>query len=249
MDYEALIREAPDLSEQPEIQLFSKFKEDAECGYFLKPKKSTDGGVAGLYTAENTCISLKWELSKKFDEAISSKIKELDIQLVEMSSVLAEDIFESGIELPNTEKNASDEIDFDVSSISIKGKRWGRQHDRLLFKTIRSLENKGLISIEHIMKLKVVQEAVKDEQTNLLARKVGWTGPIRNLVKRIKSLCVPHPFSIREMKLMRRLIRRTYLFQKIDYEELTDNFPGRTLEFITPIVKDTKMKMTASVTR
>jgi hypothetical protein len=150
--------------------------------------------------------------------------------------------------LPNTEKNASDEINFDVSSFSMKGERWGRKHDRFLFKTIRSLEKKGLISLKHIMKLRVLQEAVKDEQTNLLARKVGWKGPIRNLVKRIKSLCVPHPFSIREMKLMRRLIRRTYLFQKIDYEELTDNFPGRTLKFITPIAKDTKMMMTASLT-
>jgi hypothetical protein len=249
MDYDALIREAPDLSEQPQIQLFSNFKEDAGCGYLLKPKKSTDGGIAGLYTAENICTSLKLELSNKLDEAISSKIKELDIQLAEMSSVLAEDKFESGIKLPNTEKNASDKIDFDVSSISKKGERWGRTHDRFLFKTIRSLENKGLISIEHIMKLKIVQEAVKDEQINLLARKAVWTGPIRKLAKRIKSLCAPHPFSIREMKLMRRLIRRSYFFKKIDYEELTYNFPGRTLEFITSISKDTKMKMTASVTR
>ena len=102
--------------------------------------------------------------------------------------------------------------------------------------------------MEHLLQVKIVNEAVKDDQTNLLAKKVGWSGPIRNMIKRIKSLCTPHPISVREMKLMRRIIRRKYLLKEIDYEELTDNFPGRTLEFITPIAQEAKRKMAVSLT-
>lgn len=130
----------------------------------------------------------------------------------------------------------------------IRNNRWSREDDRFLFKTIRNFENKNLISLEHIMQVKIRNEAAKDAQLNHLAKKVGWSGPIRNMIKRIRSLCDPHPLSVREMKLMKRLIRRKYLLKEIDFEELTDNFPGRTLDFITPIAQEAKMKMTASMT-
>lgn len=146
------------------------------------------------------------------------------------------------------EESEPSEESLHLSSSFTKNNRWGRNKDRLLFKTIRLFEKKNLITMEHIMKVRIINEAVKDAKINLLAKEVGWSGPIRNMVKRIRSLCVPRPISVREMKLMRRLLRRKYFLKEIDFEELTDDFPGRTLEFITPIAQETKIRMTASMT-
>jgi hypothetical protein len=131
---------------------------------------------------------------------------------------------------------------FEASEADEAYPRWGRENDKILFKTIRELELKGLVSLDHLLTIKVVHEAVKDGQMILLANQVNWIGPIRNLARRIKSLSSQKRLSVRENKLLKRIVRRDYKDTDINYDKLLDEFPGRSQRFLEPIVKKIKKR-------
>jgi hypothetical protein len=139
-----------------------------------------------------------------------------------------------------TEANYQENFDAEVSEASERKTRWGKKNDKLLFKMIRVLESRGLVSLDHLLSLKENKEAVKDRQMNLLANKANWIGPIRNLSKRIKTLCTQRPMSVRERKFLKKIIRRDYEGTEINYNKLLEEFPGKKQRFLESIVGSLK---------
>lgn len=113
-----------------------------------------------------------------------------------------------------------------------------------MFKLIRELESNGVVSLDHLLSVEIIYEAVNDEQMNLLANMVNWIGPIRNLARRIRNLCAPKPLSVREIKFFKKTLRRQITREKrVNYEELLDNFPGRSLQYLTSTAQKLIKKM------
>lgn len=63
----------------------------------------------------------------------------------------------------------------------------------------------------------------------MLAKMIKWKGTKLRLVERIRAVSQLTKFSVREMKKLRRIIKKEYKGKDIDYEKLVYEFPGKSL--------------------
>ena len=133
---------------------------------------------------------------------------------------------------PWTSNNYEEDEGPKSSSKESKSTRWGRANDRQLFKTINEWEANGKLNIAEVLKIRKRLTPAQEEVFQNLSMKVLWRGQIRHLVIRIQSLFKRSKFSVREFKLMRRILRTQYKDREIDYDKLLENFPGKTKEYL-----------------
>lgn len=114
-----------------------------------------------------------------------------------------------------------------------KATRWGREHDRMLFQLIRQLETEGILTFDE---LKTIQprQAYRHKGVCLLAKRFGWKTIVRNLVSRIRNL-QEKDFSVREVKLMKQIIKKDYKYKNVDYDKIIYHFPGKSLARVTEV--------------
>lgn len=79
--------------------------------------------------------------------------------------------------------------------------RWGRNHDKVLFKTIQKYEQQGRLRLKTILELSVENDDLELPELMDLASSLKWTGPMKNLVHRIQFICSHPEMSVRESKL------------------------------------------------
>lgn len=118
-----------------------------------------------------------------------------------------------------------------------KNSRWGRIEDKILFKVLRELEVQGVTTFGEILEISEPMRPCHEEMLTMLAKKVQWKGSLINLVNRVKTLFKFSEFSVRELKLLKSLIKKQYKGKEVNYEKLMEEFPGKTLEHIVSVSK------------
>ncbi|CAI2382750.1 unnamed protein product [Moneuplotes crassus] len=104
-------------------------------------------------------------------------------------------------------------------------KRWGRNQDKVLFQTIRDMEQDQIITLDEILNLN--SHSSNYEGIEQLKERSGWKACHTKLLARIRSLCVSE-FSFREIKKLKKILRKDYNFGEIDYDKVIYEFPGKT---------------------
>lgn len=125
--------------------------------------------------------------------------------------------------------------------------RWGRDKDKVLFQLIHDMEKQNLLTLEGLANIDL-NEAYNNEEALLLAHKFGWKTIVKNLIIRIKSL-INRDFSIREMKNLKRIIKKDYKYKKLDFEKIIYDFPGKTMQRLQEVcdeIVDCKTKRNLS---
>ena len=110
-----------------------------------------------------------------------------------------------------------------------KAVRWGRTEDRKLFLLLRKLEKEDKINIEEILQMDADTEAYGNHGIHLLAQKFGWKSLMKNLVQRIQAL-YKKDFSVREIKLLKQILKKEFNYQNLDYEKILFHFPGKRIQ-------------------
>ena len=112
-------------------------------------------------------------------------------------------------------------------------RRWGKKEDRILFKVIYQLEKQGILTLEELVDLDPV-----DAQYHIIVRHLheefGWKSLFRDLIRRIKTRISDY-FSHRDIKLMKRIIKKEYQYQNLDYEKIFYEFPGRSFQRVKEV--------------
>ncbi|CAI2360040.1 unnamed protein product [Moneuplotes crassus] len=122
------------------------------------------------------------------------------------------------------------DFDFPVSpKNNRKMNRWGKCHDKKLFAAIRFLEKKGILKLNDLLTMNASTEAKCDQGVKILANKISWNWQYENLVERVKNLS-DKKFSFREIKTLKRIIKKEYRHKPLDYEKILYHFPGKTVE-------------------
>ena len=65
-----------------------------------------------------------------------------------------------------------------------------------------------------------------------LAEMINWKGSRVRLFNRISAVCKLSNFSVREMKLLKRIVKKEFSGIPIDYERVLYEFPGKTMRQI-----------------
>ena len=114
-------------------------------------------------------------------------------------------------------------------------RRWGRREDCQLFINIRKLEKEGVLTLSEIVGIKSQLKAENHKGLIMLAERLDWKASNLNLVLRVKKFI--HPvFSVRDIRLLKKLLMKSQ-YKNIDYEQILDNFPGKSMERIRTISK------------
>ncbi|CAI2366850.1 unnamed protein product [Moneuplotes crassus] len=109
-----------------------------------------------------------------------------------------------------------------------KGKRWGKKQDIELFNEFRKFELKGLICLEELKKLDMDAWDSPHDIINTIRSTLGTDKSCEFLINRL--ICHTNDnFSVRETKLLKRLIRKNN-YKDLDYPKLLENFRGKTLD-------------------
>ncbi|CAI2383018.1 unnamed protein product [Moneuplotes crassus] len=112
-----------------------------------------------------------------------------------------------------------------------KGKRFSKKNDVDLFKILRKLcETRG-ISIENFWKDDLPLQNLEVSVLYELTSCIGWKRNRKiDLLKRIRRIGLKRTFSVRETKLLLKLMEVETIKEKPDYEAVLEKFPGKTLE-------------------
>lgn len=120
-------------------------------------------------------------------------------------------------------------------------KRWRREDDKRLFSVIRSLEREGHLTLEELTHMNPATEACGHKGVSMLAKIFEWKSLKKHLVIRIQSL-VKRDFSVRETKNLKRILKKEYNYENLNYEKIIYEFPGksfaRLIEVCDHIVKN-----------
>ncbi|CAI2375761.1 unnamed protein product [Moneuplotes crassus] len=111
-----------------------------------------------------------------------------------------------------------------------KSKRWGKKQDIALFNEFRKYESKGYICFED---LKKVQFRACNSSFNII-KTIRSTLETEKSCEFLVSRLINNTndkFSVRETKLLKRLIRRSD-YKNLDYLKLLESFRGKTLDGI-----------------
>ncbi|CAI2363630.1 unnamed protein product [Moneuplotes crassus] len=114
--------------------------------------------------------------------------------------------------------------------------RWGREQDKMLFQEIRLLERTDRLSIPEIFALKTKEDCLKDDDFMNLRNRVGWNAAPKKLLTRIKSRCGTD-FSCREIKLLKKLLKKWDYHYQIDLEKIIYHFPGKTMTGLKRVIE------------
>ncbi|CAI2360146.1 unnamed protein product [Moneuplotes crassus] len=110
----------------------------------------------------------------------------------------------------------------------IKAKRWGKDEDIALFKAFRECEEQGLITLSSICQLKSAAQLKSHQGLQIIKNKLGCRQSSRFIANRL-SLKLTDTFSIRETKLLKRLLKN-YNYENVKYSEIIGKFSGKTLQ-------------------
>lgn len=109
--------------------------------------------------------------------------------------------------------------------------RWGRTDDRILFSTIKKLQAEGNLSTTFLEHIHSNNSNIDFSELEYLASLVNWTGKPECLKQRIQVLSSnSHAMSVRETKLLRKIIINDYYQKPIDYEAVSLNFLGKSID-------------------
>jgi hypothetical protein len=133
-------------------------------------------------------------------------------------------------------KFLKDSFNTDVKGRKCPDTRWGRSEDKSLFKLIRDMEEQGALSLKEILQVNSRSDVYKHEGLCSLAHAFQWKSLIKNLLFRIKNLC-GREFSVRELKMLKKLLKKKYKYEKIDYNDLIYEFPGKSVNQLMEVTK------------
>lgn len=124
---------------------------------------------------------------------------------------------------------------------SQKFSRWGKQADKALFQTLRELEIDGSIVLSELIVLS------DDELADIsiikeLAEELGWKSVLSAFANRIKSLAQSDKFSVRDIKLLKKILFNEYRNKAIDYQRLIIEFPGKSIDQVQSLVAEIESK-------
>ncbi|CAI2368624.1 unnamed protein product [Moneuplotes crassus] len=114
--------------------------------------------------------------------------------------------------------------------------RWGREKDKILFQEIRLLERTDKLSIPDILALKTQEDCLKDDDFMNLRNRVGWNAAPKKLLARIKYCCSTD-FSCREIKLLKKILKKEHFHDQIDLEKIIYHFPGKTMTSLKKVIE------------
>lgn len=119
-----------------------------------------------------------------------------------------------------------------------KETRWGKELDKKCFEALRAMEADGHIKISEILQLPIRKRSCSLPMLETLAQTLGWRGRIKILVKRIQTLCKRQYFSVRDQKLLRKLLSKHYSDCEINYDKLLYHFPGKTVDHLKSYIQE-----------
>ncbi|CAI2387863.1 unnamed protein product [Moneuplotes crassus] len=118
-------------------------------------------------------------------------------------------------------------------------RRWGRKQDKILFKTIREMEKQQIITLDELLNLDPTLTFKDDEAIQELCIRSKWNAHPGKLLTRIQSLS-KHEFSFREIKELKKILRRKYNYKNIDYNEAIYEFPGKSMAALKKMINQIK---------
>ncbi|CAI2374502.1 unnamed protein product [Moneuplotes crassus] len=118
----------------------------------------------------------------------------------------------------------------------ISNTRWGRSEDKFLFQTIREMEQLQIITLDELLHPHPNTNINDYEGIHELCSKVNWRSSAAKLLARIKTLCNPE-FSFREMRKLKKIIKRIHNQEEIDYNDLIYEFPGKTIHILQDTIR------------
>lgn len=65
---------------------------------------------------------------------------------------------------------------------------------------------------------------------------IGWKGSKRRLLSRIKLIQENILFSVRDIKYLKRVLKKEYRNKVVDYDKVLFDFPGKTRQQIIEVV-------------
>lgn len=111
----------------------------------------------------------------------------------------------------------------DSNKKKTRKQRWGEAEDRVLFSTIQKLQSQRKLDIDFLDKL---SHPRIQHQLEYLAMKVNWVNCINSLKHRITGVLKnSNKMSVRESKLLRKIILNEYVNRPINYEKICYYFP------------------------
>lgn len=120
--------------------------------------------------------------------------------------------------------------------------RWGRIEDRSAYEVFRNYLNETDLTVEEVFRKPKSKRATLFLES--LGKQCGWKRELIYFEQRLKKLNDLKTFSVREMKLLRRTIRRQKKVGEIDWDQVLYNFPGKTMDMIQEAYfHDRNMKM------
>ena len=112
-------------------------------------------------------------------------------------------------------------------------KRWGRKDDRKLFKLIRNSEANGILTLKEILQFSPTDMDLPNQHIIQLVEESNWRQSPKELILRVKNL-MRNDFSVREGKDLKNIIKKSK-YKNLNYEQILEYFPGKTLERIIQV--------------
>jgi hypothetical protein len=137
----------------------------------------------------------------------------------------------------------SDDIDdIDQNSWS-KESRWGKDKDKDLFWTYRTLWRSQLLNLNDVLSLPLKKNKIHKRLIEDVANKAKWKGKISMLVRRLKKILHNGDLSVREKQDLTRMYKRQIKLGQLDWDKLLYEFPGKNLIYVRELWKDIKVKV------
>lgn len=109
-------------------------------------------------------------------------------------------------------------------------KRWGHQEDQLAYaKLIDLLKEYGLTMEQFLIKKPSSDKDVR-EIIAFLAKEYNWTRSYPQLHQRFVRMCSNQTISVRERKMLVRLVKKQARAGEINFEALQPTFPGTVVK-------------------
>lgn len=124
---------------------------------------------------------------------------------------------------PNTKAN-------NVPSEKGKFTRWGRKDDKEAFQKIIKFCKDNSLSLDEILREQNPQRKNIDDIWDMVAEICDWKRESIHLKLRFQKLYNASKFSVREMKQLKRLVRKQKRKGEIDWNYIAYHFPGKTIE-------------------
>lgn len=115
-------------------------------------------------------------------------------------------------------------------------RRWGKKQDDKLFHILREMEACHKVCFNDII---WDDEGMKDFNRKFLkdlCKRAEWISNPKKLLKRIKNFW-DKDFSVRELKTLKRILRKDFDYKNVDIEQIGNHFPSKSIDNIQKTVK------------